>query len=248
MLSIPDLATLTRLLTKTNTTSLTNANLLILFNSALERIHGKILTETSGGKWLYGDANYAAFPTYTTNLVNSQAEYDINALFATGTYPSRYEPLVILGVEVLDNSGNWHLLSPITLKQIHDSGIAQSEFHETDGQPVYYEKREHILVLYPAPDNGVTVTLTSGLRIFYLRNSEQIDDVTTSATYPGFPSVYHDFLAYMAAVDYAVANNLPNVGLLLSEVQKRERNLLNFMAHRNPDDKKVITTKQINYR
>lgn len=250
MLSIPDIATLTRLLTQTNTVNLSNANLLILINAALDRIHGKILSETGAGKWPPGDINFSAFPTYTQNLVNSQAEYSIDSL-AAGTYAStgggRHEPLVILGVEVVDNAGNSHVLEPITLKEIHRRGIAQSEFMETDGRPLYYEKREHMVVLYPAPDNGVSVTLTAGLRIFYLRNAGQLDNVTDS-DFPGFPSPYHDLVAYMAAYDYAIGHGLSNVNHLGAEVVRKEKELMRFIAMRNTDDEKVMSTQHVNPR
>ena len=246
MLTVPDLATLTRFLTETDSTALTNANLVILFNDALERIHGQILTETSGGKWPYGDVSYTAFPTYTVNLTNSEPFYALDAL-ATGTYPSRYEPLVILGVEVLDNSGNWHVLKPITLREIHAQGIAQSEYFETDAIPLYYEKREHAVVLYPAPDNGVSVTLTNGLRIFYLRNAEQLDDVTTATVYPGFPSPWHSYLAYDAALVYCGIYKPERVPFIMSRLKEREKGIMRFIAFRNPDDSNHMTMKRINY-
>lgn len=246
MLSVPDLATLARFLTDTDSTSLTNANLLILFNDALERIHGQILTETAGGRWPYGDVNYSAFPTYTQNLVNSQAEYQIDSL-ATGTYPNRYEPLTILGVEVLDQNGIWHPLTPITLEQIHQQGSAQVEFHKTDGRPLYYEKREHMVVLYPAPDNGVSVTLTAGLKIFHLRNAEQFDDVTTSSVYPGFPSPWHSYIAYDAALTYCGLYKQDRVPFIMNRLQDRERAILRFMGMREKDTVKKFGMKPISF-
>lgn len=240
-MTIADINTLSRYLSNTDTTSLTAANLLILINASYERIMGKILTETGGGKWPAGDINYTAFPTYTMNLVNSQAEYQIDSL--TGV-------LAILGAEVLDNSGNWHKLDPISLKDIHSVGDSQSEFYETDGRPIYYEKRENIVVLYPAPDNGVNVTLTSGLRIFYLRGADSYTSaqVTTGTKEPGFPSPWHDILAYEAAMTYCALYKSDRVPYLRAEMMRKEQELLDFIAFRNPDDDFVITQKGISYR
>lgn len=246
MLNVPDLATLTRFLSDTDSTSLTNANLLILFNDALDRIHGQILIETAGGKWPYGDLNYSAFPTYTLNLVAGTAFYQIDSLIA-GTYPSRFEPLIILGVEVVDNDGNSHVLEPITLRQIHDRGIAQSQFHSTNGLPRYYEKREHGVVLYPAPA-AANVTLTNGLRIFYLRNSEQLDDVTTSTVFPGIPSPWHSFLAYDAALVYCGLYKPERVPFILNRLKEREQGIIRFIGKRNQDDRKILKTRYSNHR
>ena len=51
MLNVPDLATLARFLAGADANTLTNANLLILFNDALDGLHGQILTDTAAGKW-----------------------------------------------------------------------------------------------------------------------------------------------------------------------------------------------------
>lgn len=237
MATVAETATLTRLLTKTTTTSFTNAQLLIVANEAYERITGIILSETSAGSWKYGDINYSALPTYTMNLVNSQAEYQIDSL--TG-------PLTILGVEVLDNNGIWHPLSPITLEDITKLGLGQAEYLKTDGQPIEYEKREHMVILYPAPDNGVTVTLTNGLKIHFLRGASVFTDMTAS-TAVGLPSPWHQAIAWDSAYTYAVANGLPNANQLKLGREERVRELLKFISRRNQDDRPVMTTNKIRY-
>ena len=240
-MTIADINTLARTLTKTTTTTYSAANLLIAVNNAYERITGKLIKETAGGTWPYGDANYTAFPTYTQNLVNSQAEYQIDSL--TG-------PITIMGAEVLDNNNIWHPLSRISLKDIRKTGIAQAEWYKTDGLPIQYEPREFEIVLYPAPDNGVSVTLTSGLKIFFLRTADVFTSaqVTTGTKTPGFPSPYHHILAYEAAYTYAVANNLPNLALLKNEVDRLEIDLIAFVCKSDSDAPKRLSTKRIGHR
>ena len=240
-MNIANINTLARFLSDADAASLTAANLLILINKSYERITGKLIAETGNGKWPYGDANYTAFPTYTMNLVNSQAEYQIDSLTT---------PLSIMGVEALDVNGNYYTLQPITLRDIHAQGIAQTEFYETDGRPYYYEKRENIVVLYPAPDNGVSVTLTAGLKIFFLRTADVYTaaQVTTGTKEPGFPSPYHDILAYEAAIVYCGLYKKDRVPFLMSELDKRERELMAFIAKRNLDDRKVLKTKYRSHR
>ena len=238
-MTIADTATLIRLLTGTDATSYTNAQLLITVNASYERICGNILAETSGGKWKWGDINYTAFPTYTMDLVNSQAPYQIDSL--TGV-------LVILGAEVLDEGGIWHPLEPITLDDIKRQGIAQLEYLKTDGRPIEYEKREHMVVLYPSPDNGVSVTLTAGLRILFLRGASVITDMTAT-TSVGIPSPWNDALAYESAYTFALTPKGAHLdkNALFKEFQRKEGELMAFISRRNQDDRPVMSNKHEPY-
>lgn len=235
-MTIADTATLIRLLTGTDATSYTNAQLLITVNASYERIAGKILSETAAGKWKWGDINYTALPTYTMNLTNATQFYQIDSL--TG-------PLMILGVEVADQNGTYHPLDPITLDEIHEAGFAQSTYLSTNGQPIEYEKREHGLMLYPAPDNGVSVTLTNGLRIFFLRGASVITDMTATTTV-GIPSPWHDALAYEAAYTYALTPKGTHLdkNALFREFQRKEKELFQFISRRNQDDRPVMSMKK----
>ena len=195
-MTISDINLEIRSICDTDTTGLPAATLLYRVNQAYEQITAKIMKETVGS-WPFGDSNYTTFQTYTLNLSNSEPFYQIDSLTT---------PLIIMAVEVLDDDGNWHPLKPITLQDIRATGIAQSEYQETDGMPLEYEKRENAIVLYPAPDNGVSVTLTNGLRIFFLRTADTFTSaqVTTGTKEPGFPSPYHMLIVYMAAMPHLI--------------------------------------------
>src|SRR3990167_2435245 len=236
-MTIANLQTLARYLCDADSTSLTDASLLIFINKAYERITGKLITETGNSPWPFGDSNYTAFPTYTMNLVNSQAEYQIDSLTT---------PLNIMAIEILDKDSNYYPIKPITLRGIGESSIAQTEFYETDAAPQYYEKRENIVVLYPAPDDGVNVTLTNGLKIFFLRTADVFTaaQVTTGTKEPGFPSPWHDLLAYEAALLFCLNYKKDRVGFLLGERDKREKELMDFMAMRDQDERKVMRPKR----
>ena len=236
-MTVADCVTFIRLLTGTDTNSFSNANVLILLNDSMEKMAGRILSETSGGGWKFGDPAYTALPTYTLNLSNSEPFYQIDSLTT---------PLIILGVEVLDNTGIWHPLEPIRLEDIKEQGLAQLEYFKTDGIPIYYEKREHAVVLYPAPDNGVSVTLTAGLRILFLRGMSALTDAT-STTAISLPSPVHGFLAYDTALAFAVAKGLGNTNQLRAERGIREDYLMSFFARRNQDDRPIMTMGMVNH-
>lgn len=253
-MTIANIQTLARLLTRTDTTSYTAAQLLIATNASYERITGKIITETAGGSMPHGDLNYTAFPTFPVTMTNSTAEYDLRDWLTaedSGSTSANSFPLVILGAEVLDNTGIWHPLSRTSFREIRGSGIAQPEYHKTDGQPKEYELRDNLLVLYPAPDNGVTVTLTNGLRLYYLHTADLFtsSEVTTGTKEPGFPSPWHDIIAYEAAYTYAISVSPPldNAQYLLKEVQRKEKELFNFIGKRDQDSRPIMSGKGINY-
>ena len=182
------------------------------------------------------------------NMTNGTAAYDLSSLDA-GTYPANFSVLTILGVEVLDNGGIWHPLRPITLDYIHSQGLAQAEYYKTNGRPAEYEKREHMLVLYPAPDNGITVTLSAGLKVFFLRAADGFtsSQVTTGTKEPGFPAPWHDIISYEAAYMYAIAKGLENRLFLKAEMDRKEKELFKFISRRNQDDRPVMTMMVPNF-
>ena len=236
---IADIEILTRLLVNKNSTSLTAAQLLILENKYYEEINGRILAEMGGRDW--GDLNYTAFPTFTISMTNGTRAYDLNAISTT--------PLQILGVEVQDQDSNWHPLDRITLADIHKLEIGEVDYQETNGRPREYIIRDSQLALYPAPDNGVSVTLTNGLKIFYTRTADVFTSaqVTTGTKTPGFPAPWHDMLSYGPAYDIAVTEGLPNARQLRAEYDRKMRELLDFISRRNQDVRPIMTTRGINH-
>ncbi|MDO8094407.1 MAG: hypothetical protein Q6360_13095 [Candidatus Brocadiales bacterium] len=232
---------MTRFLTRTNTTSLTAAQILILENKYYEQIVGRIITETSGADWQFGDRNYTAFPTFTLTLVNATAAYDLNAPTTA--------PLTVYGVEVLTNGGIWYPLKRTSYRKIREAGYAQPEYYKTAGQPLEYEIRDSQIVLYPAPDNGVTVTLTNGLRIYYLRTADVFTSaqVTTGTKVPGFPIPWHDLMSYGPAYDYALANGLSTANHFKAEYDRRMKEMLAFISKRDQDTRTIMTPKRTQY-
>ena len=91
-----------------------------------------------------------------------------------------------------------------------------------------------MIVLYPAPATA-NVTLTAGLKVFYLRTADIFTSaqVTTGTKEPGFPSPWHDLLAYGSAYDVALANGLPNINQLRTEYERKLQEMLDFISRRD---------------
>jgi len=233
-MTIADINTEIRELCEADSNNLTNATLLYRVNEAYKEIVGKLIAIDR--RWVFGDENYSAEPTFTQNLVNSQAPYD----FPSSTFLNAYN------VEVLDNSGIWHLLERITLDEIKEKWEqAQLEFMKTDGRPQYYEMRDNFIYLYPSPDNGVSVTLTNGLRVIGQRGADVFTStqVTTGTKEPGFASPFHMIIVYKAALLHLVKYKPARVSAVLSEIKRLEKELIEFYSQKGRDEKRVMTNR-----
>lgn len=232
-MNIADIQAETRLLCDTDSTGYPDAALLRRENAAYEEIVGKIIG--ADGTWQFDDTNFTTLPIGTTTLVNSQQDYSFDETF-----------LDIERVEVLDNGGTWHLLKPLDKA---DTDEALTEFYKTDGLPLYYDKNGSSIMLYPAPDNGVSVTLASGLKVYFQRTASIFTsaEVTTGTKEPGFASPYHVILCYMAAIPYCMSYKKDRVALYQNKVMDLERQLLKHYARREKDVRKIMTNKKILY-
>lgn len=251
-MTIANLHTLIRFLTKTDGNSFTDSQILILFNASYERLVGELISETMGAHWIFGDSRYTSLPVATGNLTSGTQAYQLqgNADVSATGFNTTDRLLNIIGVEILDINGIYQPIEPIRLDEIHNRGSAQSEFFKSDGKPVLYELREDFIHLYPAPDNGVSVTLTNGLKIFFQRTARVIEsgDQSETAMTPGLPSPWHDVIAYEVAYHYAIANSLPNMNFIKGEWDRKEKGLIDFVSRRNVDAKKVLRPRITRFR
>lgn len=188
----------------------------------------------SDSRWEWDDSNQTDLPIATSNLVDSQQDYQI----AGGTF------LKILRVEVKDSAGNFFLLYPISEHDVQSQAL--SEFQKTPGRPIYYDKQGDSIFLYPKPSSNLT-TLTGGLKIYYQRGPSYfaVSDTTKA---PGFSPLFHRILSLGAALDYCLANTI----LLKSEfltplLQKMQADLMTFYSQRSRDESVRARLRQENY-
>lgn len=217
-------------LTGTDTNSFTAAN----FTRSANRWYYKAVIEAwkHQSDWEFDDTNQTNFPIATTTLVNSQPDYSI---------PS--EALRIKRVEVRDGNGDYKIVTPIDETQI---SVALDEFHSTDGLPLFYRLVKNSIILYPAPDNGVSVTLASGLKLYFLR---EVDEFTASDTTqePGIAEPFHRILSLGAAYDFALAKGKENMNALRGELEILLNDLRAFYAQRHDDFDTIIRPRVESY-
>ena len=182
--------------------------------------------------WEFDDANQTGFPVATANFVNSQEDYQIPT-----------NALKILRVEVLNNSGIWNLLEPIDETQV---AVALTEFQKIDGLPRYYRVTRRNIVLYPAPDNGVSVTLSGGLRVYFLR---EVDEFTATDTTqePGIVEPFHRILSIGASLDWVIAKAPEKTKILKTMVDELLEDLKGFYSSRHRNFKVIMRPKRYLY-
>lgn len=243
-------------LTKTNSTSFPVATLTLYTQRAEERIAS--LISQAEGRWQHDDANYTDFPIGTQNLISGQSDYDLGAT-----------QLRLINVEVKLASGIWRRLIPFDPMDLGTSAtplsfiplvmfgptMAREEFLKTPALPLYYDKLGSSIFLYPAPDNGISVTLTAGLKYYYERGplvfdystSKFTDGSGSTSSSPGFNSLYHSLVAYWVAYMFAVANGMSMASGYLTEVQRQEAALTKDYSKRDKDERTIMTGRKIRY-
>jgi len=198
-------------------------------NNAYDKVVSLILQ--ADGRWEWDDNNKTDLPIGTTSLVADQQDYEMSA----ATF------LKILKVEIKDSSGNWKVLSPISLDDKTTQSI--TDYKSTAGTPEEYDKLGNSIFLFPKP----SYASSGGLKIFYQRNVTHFaaDDTTDV---PGFAENFHRLLSYGAAFDYAVAHQMTRkISILKPLITEMERDLIKFYSTRGRDEKMSISLQEENY-
>lgn len=230
-MTISQIVSKTYFYTKTNVTSFPAADMLILINTAYDRVVSLIIK--SDNRWQWDDTNQpttdqgdgtGGLPTATTALVSGQQDYT----FATTL-------LEVTRVELKDTSGNWRLLTPIDQ---NDVPIALGQYNKTAGIPTQYDKLGNSIFLYP-PSN---FSQAASLKVCFTRGPVYFTsaEVTTGTKSPGFNSLYHDLIPLWASFDYALTNGLPNANLLKAVIDEKEGQLQEEYNKRSKDQPKYL--------
>ena len=232
--------------TKTNSTSMPAATLNLYMQTAENDVISKIMQ--ADGRFQYDDSNYSDTPIATANLVSGQQDYSMST-----------SQIRVLGVSVLGNTNIWRKLIPFDPDDITDIFgplVDRAQFLATPGLPLYYDVQGQSIYLYPAPDNGISVTLTAGLK-FYFQRTPLLFDYTTNtftdstgsaSSAPGFNPLYHDLIPLKAAYDYCVTNMPSLAPGYFAEIQRKEQSLILDYSKRDKDERQIITPAPIRFR
>jgi|SRR3990167_84846 len=234
MPNLADIEAEARLIVDADSVSYSAAALLRRENAAYEEVVGDILGYD--GLWQFDDSRFTTFPIATTTLINSQNDYTFDS-----------SVLDIEAVSVLDANGLWRKLSQIDISQM---GQDPAEFYKTDGLPFHYDKQGNSLLLYPAPDNGASVTLASGLKVFFSRTASIFTSAeqTAGTAIPGFYSPAHYIISYKSALPFAMAYKPERVAMIRVRIVEYQKMLKEFYGHREKDRRKIMSMGGVKFR
>ena len=202
------LAALIRKKTRTNSTTFTDADMLVDVNIFKDEISSLITLRNQ---------MYFAVPA-TDNLVADQREY---------AFPSDMLNSLIK-VEVKFTSSEARKRS-IPLKEYHGSETESEIVAEfSNDKPYHVIRRKAVFLL-----SGTIIAVTSGIRIWYLQYPSDLSnltgstslDVDPSTTTAGFPRQFHELLARRVSMEYKDRNGIKLSPLELNYERDLEKQL-----------------------
>ncbi|HRN86070.1 MAG TPA: hypothetical protein PK863_01960 [Candidatus Dojkabacteria bacterium] len=232
-----EFTTLLRFRTGTNSTTLTDAEILPLMNFHKDLLAQKVVAEVS-------ESYFGAIAT--TNLIEDQREYSLVIDASTGD-----EVISLEKVEAKLDGTNWIELEEVQLSSI-DRAITEdmiiSLFGNERGRAKYYQFRGAIYLL-----TGAITNVTSGLKVYFATYPDpweagDLDDavdlsIAPSSTTRGFPKELHAPLLYLCSKDVKSNKDKP---LPLDEyeqsIEKFIDDALFQMRRKNKDRSYEITT------
>jgi len=209
-------------LSPTDTTSFPVADFMRAANLKLRDL--SFLLWKNSSTWEFDDTNQTDLPIATTTLVTGQRDYAM---------PST--TLSVERVEVMNSSGDYQVIKQIDKSDVKNAPML--EMFENDGMPMYYDIAGESLLLYPTPATGY-VTMAAGLRVYVSRDITPFT-LTDTSNEPGIPDMFHPYLSFASAFDYATAKNMgaQRLQMLQIGIAKYERMISDFTARRNRDKK-----------
>ena len=225
-MTITDIVNAVYFRTGTNSSSFPAADMLIFINIAYDRVVSLINHSDSKQQW--DDGNETDLPSTTFALVSGQKDY---SLATTHHTIDRVEPLPNEG-----GATSWKLLTQIDRTDID---ISLPAYAGANGEPSEYDLVGTSIILYSAPN----YTQAASMRIYFTRGGKLFTsaEVTTGTKTPGFVSTFHDLIPLWVSYDYAIVN-LPNIAAgLFAEIQRKEKELVEFYGGRNRDRRPRFT-------
>jgi len=263
MASFADIQNRVYFLTGTSSSSYSAANLTLAVNRAIERVVS--LINRSDSKWQYDDSNYTNLPTATAALTSGQQQYTLASTYLTidrieiKNSSGSWKRLIQIDQQNLKrNTFNAGASGQLASVSGSDVAIALGEttpstgrtgaYKASAGTPTEYELIGLRLFLFPVPN----YTQSAGLRIYFTRtpllfdysDNKFSDDTGSSASEPGFASLFHDIIPLWASYDYGLAYGKQNTNQIFQEIARKEQELVNFYGLRNRDDRGRITVSQ----
>lgn len=216
-MTLGDIATKARTLTNTDTSSYTDANLLIDINIWYAKVGDIIYSSQDASD--FDDQRRTDYPVQTTPMIANQRDY---------TFGVSEKVLKYKRVDVTYDGTNWYRAIPLDDGAI-DFGLGSDT--QTDinfiRQAPRYDVKYGAVWLYPMP-TAADVSAGGTIRAEWERGlspfttSDYTSVLTDSTVVPGFDDPYHPILAYGAAFEQASSRQLPQLQEIQPQLQDWE--------------------------
>lgn len=242
MATLGDVANKARSLTHTDTGSYTAANLLIDINLWYQKIVDMIMESQDDTD--FDDQRNTNYPIVTTSMVAGQRDYSI---------PVSESVLKIKRIDITYDGSNWFRAMPFDNGATSwGMGNATNEDANMIKQAPMYDVKYNSIFVYPL---AVVSDVSAGasIRVEWERNitpftaSDYTVDPNDSTVIPGFDPPFHMLLAWGAAYEFALAQNLPQVKGFASTVSDYEQRIRNAYGRKNLDTILALRPLNDNY-
>lgn len=242
MATLGDVATKARALTHSDLTSYPDANLLIDINMWYQKVADMIFESQDDSD--FDDARNTTYPVQTTPLIANQRDYPVSVsekmlklkrvdICFDGTTSYRAEPL---------DTGSW----PYGIKFNNSSQVDAQFDANFDRSAPRYDFAYGSIWVAPMP---IAADVTNGgfIRAEWFRNvtafaaSDYSVVITDSTVTPGFDAPFHMILAWGAAWEFALANNLPQLATIQQQLQDWEARLRIAYGRKDQDMRLTLT-------
>ncbi len=248
-MNLGDVSTKARALTHSDTTSYTDANLLIDINIWYQKVASMIFESQDNSDW--DDPRATTYPVQATPMIANVRDY---------TMPVGERMLKLKRVDVCYDGVNSFQAKSF------DTGSFPFGIHFTNSSSVDTEFDKNFIKEAPGYDYSynaiwiapmpVAVDVSAGgyIRTEWERNvtpfvvADYTSVLTDSTVIPGFDAPFHPILAYGAAFEFAVANNLPQLPLITQALGDWENRIRVAYSRKDLDMRLNLQADYVTYR
>lgn len=230
MATAGDIANKARALTHTDIAGYTTANILIDFNEWYQKVVSMV--NESQDSDTFDDQRSTTYPVYPISLVAGQRDYQI---------PVSVGALKIKRIDVTYDGSSYFRARPFDGSAVEwGFGNTTNEDSNFIKQAPAYQAKYNSLFIYPL---AVASDVSAGAQfiaevernIVPFTSSDYTVDLSDSTVVPGFDPVFHMMIAWGMAMDYAVAQNLPQQKTLAEAMVDWEARLRQAYGRKNLD-------------
>lgn len=222
-MTLGDIAIYARNLVDADSVSWTDANLLIGLNVAYQKVVSMILESADESD--FDDARKTDYPIKTTPLAANQRDYSI---------PVSEKVTKIKRVDITYDGTNWYKSEPIDDGAVnYDMGANQTITDQNFIQSApRHDVKYNSIWIYPAPTSSI-----GSIRIEWERQVTEFTgaELTAGTVVPGFDDPFHPMICYIAAYDFAMYRQLPQLQQLQTSMVDWEARLRQHYGRKELD-------------